>query len=112
MKLPNVGNAQIDQTKITEYLLSPVYQRSGGKAWFFASLGFRRDSWEILADALKAQAESNEVSRVVETDYGPRYHVDGLLQTPGGDAAEIRTVWQFDIGSSHPRLITAYPFRR
>lgn len=112
MKLPNVGNAQIDQTKITEYLLSPSPQGSGGKAGFFAALGFRQDSWEVLANALKAQAESNEVSRVVQTTYGPRYHVDGLLQAPGGDAAEIRTVWQFDIGSSHPRLITAYPLRR
>ena len=111
MKLPNVSNAQIDQFKITEYLLSTL-QGSGGKAGFFAALGFNRDYWEVLANALKAQAESNEVSWVVQTAYGPRYHIDGLLHSPGGEAAAIRTVWQFDAGSSHPRLITAYPLRR
>ena len=89
MKLPNAGSAQIDETKITEYLLSPAHQGSSGKAGFFAALGFNRDCWETMADALKAQAESHEVSLVVQTAYGPRYHVDGLLQAPGGGGAEI-----------------------
>jgi len=47
----------------------------------------------------------------VETEFGPRYQVDGELQTPSGRAARIRSVWQWDKGQLAPRLITAYPLQ-
>ena len=61
---------------------------------------------------MNRQAVSHEVAHVVETPYGPRYHVDGELETPDGRNPWVRTVWQIDLGSDYPRFLTAHPHRR
>ena len=78
----------------------------------FRNFGFRVDRWQEFADALKRQAASHGVARVVETPFAPRYHVDGAIETPDGRNPWVRTVWQIDLGSDYPRLITAHPRRR
>ena len=112
MKLPNVRQAQIERGKITNYLLTAVNPRGRAKADYFLRFGFSVDRWEEFSVALKIHAASHEVARVVETAYGSRYHVDGTIETPDGRNPVIRTVWQVDAGSVHPRFITAYPRRR
>ena len=49
---------------------------------------------------------------MVETPYGPRYHVDGAIERPDGRNPWVRTVWQIDLGRNYPRLITRRPRRR
>jgi hypothetical protein len=49
------------------------------------------------------------VKRVRETGYGPRYEVEGKLDSPDGRSPRVRSVWQMDRGDVAPRLITAYP---
>jgi hypothetical protein len=44
-----------------------------------------------------------------ETGFGPRYAVEGELNTPTGRRPRVRTVWQMDKGAIAPRLISAYP---
>ena len=112
MKLPNGHQAKIEREKITDYLLSSINPHSKAKAKFFLSFGFSIESWEEFAEALKFHAVSNDVARVVETAYGPRYHVDGVLETPDGRNPVIRTVWQADHGSAYPGFMTAHPRRR
>ncbi len=70
------------------------------------------ERWEELADALKQQAASHDVTRAVETSFGPRYHVEGAIVSPDGRNPMVRTVWQIDLGSEIPRFITAHPRRR
>ena len=60
---------------------------------------------------MRRHAAAHEVTRVLETDYGPRYHVDGELETPDGRNPLVRTVWQVDLGGDYPRFITAHPQR-
>ena len=112
MRLPNAHLARIDRPKITNYLLSSVNPRGRAKANFFQKFGFSTDRWEEFADALRRQAASYEIARVVETPYGPRYHVDGAMETPDGRNPRVRTVWQIDLGRDYPRFITAHPRRR
>ncbi len=81
MRLPNAHLARIDRQKITDYLLSTVNPRGRTKADFFLGFGFSKDRWEDFAAALRVQAPSHEVARIVETAYGPRYHVDGAIET-------------------------------
>ena len=111
MLLPHAHLARIDQEKITGYLLSFVNPRGRAKADFFLRFGFSAARWEELAEALRRHAASHAVARVLETAYGPRYHVDGEMETPDGRSPLVRTVWQIDLGSDHPRFITAYPYR-
>ena len=112
MRLPNAHLARIDRQKITDDLLSSVNPRGRAKADFFQNFGFRVDRWQEFADALKRQAASHGVARIVETPFGPRYQVDGAIETPDGRNPWVRTVWQIDLGSDYPRLITAHPRRR
>jgi len=48
---------------------------------------------------------------VVESRYGKRYSVDGVIETPDKrqPRPNLRTVWILETGSNAPRLITAHP---
>lgn len=109
MNLPNARYARVEKEKITGYLLSTTSPDGRGKAKFFFRFGFRVDQWQNLADALRIQGTSHKVVEIVETAFGSRYHVDGIIETPDGRNPKIKTVWQVDIGSNSPRLITAHP---
>ena len=62
-----------------------------------------------MAEALREHGRRHEVARVHETGFGPRYVIEGELNTPIGRRPRVRTVWQMDEGAVAPRLISAYP---
>jgi hypothetical protein len=109
MRLPHGDLAIVEQAKICEYLLNPAHRFGASKARFFAAFGFTLDAWEVLAVALKKHGAENEVTKMKETGFGPRYAVEGELTTPDGRRPRVRTVWQLDEGQHAPRLITAHP---
>jgi Domain of unknown function (DUF6883) len=109
MRLPNAHLAVVEQEKIIGYLLNPAHRFGSSKARFFISFGFQMTDWETLARALYEHAQKHDVAVQRETGFGPRYEVDGPLNTPDGRRPRIRTVWQLDRGEVAPRLITAYP---
>jgi hypothetical protein len=109
MKLPNASGLIVEREKIADYLLNPAHRYGASKARFFMTFGFRIEAWERLAEALREHGRIHEVARVVETGFGPRYVVEGGLNTPGGRRPQVRTVWQMDEGAVAPRLISAYP---
>jgi hypothetical protein len=109
MKLPNADVALVEQAKVTGYLLNPAHRYGASKARFFAQFGFRADAWEELALALRDHGRQNEVSRVRQTRFGPRFEVAGDLAAPDGRRPRVCTVWQLDDDQTVPRLITAYP---
>ena len=112
MRLPSSEQALVEREKITEYLLSTTNSSGRSKAFFFLRFGFNANSWEIFAEALKLQGSVHEVVRTVQTNHGLRYYVDGVIATPDGRNPRIRPVWQVDLGTNHPRLITAHPHGR
>ena len=112
MTLPNAQHTVVEREKVIEYLLSISSPSGRTKANFFLSFGFSIEHWQDFAEALRVQGYSHEVVRVVETVHGPRYHVDGAIQSPDGRNPRVRTVWQVDSGSECPRLITAHPRSR
>jgi hypothetical protein len=109
MKLPNAEKLVVEREKIVDYLLNPAHRYGASKARFFTDFGFRLEAWERLAEALREHGRTHEVARVSETGFGPRYAVEGELNTPGGRRPRLRTVWQMDKGAVAPRLISAYP---
>jgi len=100
---------RVDRSKVVDYLLNPA--KSHGKAAFFLRMGFQPERWEVLAQALKAQAVSGGVVAVIESLHGIRYSVDGELETPDSRSPgpRIRTVWIEELGSDEWRLITSHP---
>jgi len=112
MKLPNAHLAVVDAEKITEYLLNAEHPDNGGKASFFASLGFNREKWTTLAESLRKIGLTAVVSQSMETVHGKKYIVDGDIENPLGKAAWVRTIWIIEAETDFPRLVTAYPFGR
>ena len=109
MELPNAAQAQVDSTKITDYLLSSAHADGRNKAAFFTAFGFRVEEPEVLRQALQKHGATQGVTGTVESRYGVRYIVEGALETPDGRNPIIRTVWIIAHESGVPRLITAYP---
>ena len=109
MKLPNPDKLMVEREKIADYLLNPAHRYGASKARFFIEFGFRIEEWERLAEVLREHGRTYDVARTSETGFGPRYAVEGELNTPGGRRPRVRTVWQMDEGAVAPRLLTAYP---
>jgi hypothetical protein len=84
---------------------------NGGKARFFATLGFSRDDPEPLIAAFREVAEHGEVVKSGESAHGEKYVVEGSLSrhTQESRRGQVRTVWIIDRGGDAPRLVTAYP---
>jgi len=109
MQLPNADQAQVDASKVTDYLLSSAHPDGRSKAQFFTAFGFRVEDPETLRQTLRKHAASGTVTASVESRYGVRYIVEGTLETPDGRNPTVRTVWILTPESGVPRLITAYP---
>lgn len=111
MKLRNAHLAVVDRAKILEYLLNEAHPDNGGKARFFALLGFSRDDPELLMTELRKVAEHGEAVKSGESMHGEKYIVEGWLSahTQADRQWRVRTVWIIDRGGDAPRLVTAYP---
>jgi hypothetical protein len=109
MKLPNASQLIVERDKVLDYLLNPLHRYGVAKERFFRAFGFKVDTWQIFAEALREHGRTHDIVRAHETGFGPRYIVEGELNTPVGRCPRVRTIWQFDEGTIAPRLITAYP---
>lgn len=109
--LRNAHLAIVDRRKVVDYLLNHAHPDNGGKAQFFASLGFSSDDPEALVQALQDVAQQGEVVRSTESAHGEKYVVDGWLSvhTQESRRRSVRTIWIIDRGGDAPRLVTAYP---
>jgi len=109
MKLPNAVNAIIEDHKLIEYLLNPNHRRGGSKAKLLSSLGYSEQAWQRLDNDLRQQHLTADVVEARDTIWGRRYDIVAPLTGPTGDTVMFRSIWQIDLGSDLPRLITMYP---
>jgi uncharacterized protein DUF6883 len=109
MKLPNADKAVIAQNKLVLYLLNVAHRKGSGKARTLLSMGYAPENWQQLESDIRAQHLSAKVSESVESDYGMRYDIVAPLTGPSGRTIVFRSVWQIDLATDAPRLITRYP---
>lgn len=109
MRLPNAANAIVDDKKILDYLLEMAHPVGGSKAIFFRSIGFNELNMELLREQLLKVVMTCDVQEVKKSSYGAKYVVDGLIDSPTGRPARIRTVWIIEDGKDIARLVTAHP---
>jgi hypothetical protein len=109
MKLPNREKAVVPEAKITLYLLNPAHVKGRGKAKFFMIFGFSVAQWKQLADALLDHAQTHEVVKTEQTQFGTRYVIEGVLATPIKRKPQVRVVWFISTDGTQPHLVTAYP---
>jgi hypothetical protein len=109
MRLPNAHEAIVPRGKLENYLLDLAHPIGGGKARFFLSFGFRREAWEVMADAFRKHAQENPVASSISDADAVTYLVEGALETPSGRKPGVRTIWLIETDEVAPRFITAYP---
>jgi hypothetical protein len=108
MQLPNRALAVIAQEKLTDYVLNTRHKRGGIKARLLTRFGYSVQNWRRLEVDIRGALET-EVDMTRTTEYGMRYEIRMMLQTPLGMPLTVRTIWQIDRGTDVPRLITLYP---
>lgn len=109
MKIPKADKAVIATDKLCDYLLNPVHRRGGSKAKLLLSMGYSEDDWQRLESDLRVHHLAAEVDCETDSDYGHRYEIVAPLPGLGGGQVLFRSIWQIDIGTDFPRLITMYP---
>jgi hypothetical protein len=107
-QLPNVGNAVLDDAKITKYLLNDVHPQNHGKARFFMLFGFTLANWQQLKTALLDHPHNNVVVGQTTFRYGEMYEVSCSIASPDGRNPCIRSFWAIEPPSISPKFITAY----
>lgn len=108
MRLPNRKNAIIRREKLIGYLLSLTDKDGRPKAEYFRKIGFNEANLKEFERALLTVVENNEVKTIEKYDFGVKYAVEGLMDSPSGKRVMVRTVWSIDRGEKAPRLVTAY----
>ncbi|MCY4575731.1 MAG: hypothetical protein OXC55_03895 [Chloroflexi bacterium] len=108
MNLPESDRAFVASVKAVEYLLAEDHPDGGPKARFFTEHGFRQDQSAEFVDALLRHGRENQVILTRDTPWGMRYTVQGTMRLPDGSEHVVWTVWQFDLGTDFPRLLTAH----
>ena len=109
MKLPYREHATVPLAKLTDYLLSTTHSAGKSKAQFFAALGFNTTNAAHLEQQLMIIAATEDVAEIVQSPYGTKYVIRGILQTADGRQVAIITVWIIESGQDQPRFVTAYP---
>lgn len=109
MRVPNAENAIIEQAKVVRYLLDVDHPQGGSKARLLLSLGYTTVQWSQLDADLRQQHLAEEFVAASPTPWGDRYEIVAPLSGPNGDTVLFRSVWQIDLGSDAPRLITMDP---
>ena len=109
MRLPNAERAVIEEVKVRDYLLALDHPVGRAKARFFVALGFTRDGWSLLRDALLTVARAGKAELGETTVFGQKYSVRGIVVGPAGRTAAVLTAWVVRWGEDAPRLVSAYP---
>ncbi len=109
MKIPNADKAVIAEDKLRTYLLNVTHRRGGSKARLLVSMGYAPDDWQRLETDIREGHLTADVDQLAESDYGTRFEIVAPLIGPTGRSVNFRSIWQIDLGTDYPRLITMYP---
>lgn len=109
---PDIASWLLRSAKITQFLLAADHKDNKGREKFFRDFGFNADNPEILARALIQQPRAaHTFKRQIVQMTSVRLAYDGVMETPDGRGAHVRTIWNFDEPSC-AKFITVKPLKR
>ena len=91
--VPNRQYALVEHGKIVGYLLSSEHPVGRNKARLFARCGYDPGNAHELTADLKRIITEGQLVKVIESPWGLKYIVDGMLHCSRGTTLGIRTVW-------------------
>jgi hypothetical protein len=108
LRLPRGDEATIRRDKIEAYVLNPDHPVGKHKARLFALLlGLSRADADLLIEALREAAATQEAVLGREDEHGQRYTLDFPFAGPDGNAVTIRSAWIVREGAP-PDLVTCF----
>jgi len=100
----------VEPEKITRYLLNIDHPDGYSKARFFIACGFRIENYTVFKDSLIAHfLDNHEAAISVQTDFGEKLILTGLLETPKKGGIKLKSIWFQPINEDCIKLVTAYP---
>jgi hypothetical protein len=94
--------------------MNPANANNRGKWKAFEQIGFdvdseagRLEAYDSIMTQIAEQLSQAPADNWRLSDHGPRLNVDIIISGPSG-VGTLTTVWQIDLGSTLPRLITNY----
>jgi hypothetical protein len=99
---------EIPDGKIIGYLLNTSHADGGQKAEFFIRHGLSTDRPDVVVDLLKGVLANHRKVAVVQTIFGTKFVVDGVVKFPSGREYLVRSVWINESGTRKLKLVTAY----
>jgi hypothetical protein len=107
MKLPNGEHAVIPVEKLKGYCLNPDHPSGKNKARVFASaIGVTLENFEDLRELIKRASVEGEVVQQNNTNFGQQIKIDWPIS--GYDQVILRTLWEINVRSPNPRLVSAF----
>lgn len=103
MKIP-IDKVEIAEEKLLGYLL--IKKDRNDKSGFLSKLGFTKNNWQDLRDAIMEIMNENEATLQQETPFGSLYEVKGQIKDFG-----IVTIWLVSVDENKFRFITLFPNR-
>jgi hypothetical protein len=108
--LPNAAAAKIPEAKFLRYSMDPGANNNGKwRAW--RELGYdieenRAAAADDVTQQLRHGLATSPAEHPQQTSYGLRLTTGTAIRGPNGRRGTLRCVWQYDLGSNEPRLIT------
>jgi len=109
-RLPNAAAAKIPEAKFLRYSMDPSANTNGKwRAW--RELGYdveenRAAAADDVTQQLRHGLPTSPAEHPQQTAYGLRLTTGTDIRGPNGRRGTLRCVWQYDLGSDEPRLIT------
>jgi len=109
MRLSDYYKLEIAQEKILDYLLNITHPDGRTKALFFIRFGFSLEAWRLLSECLKEMFYSYDVKYTQVTQFGIKYILEGIINTPDKRNPLIGSIWFVEKNDIIAKLVTAYP---
>ena len=110
MIMPNHQSAVTPAEKFTNYSLDYNNPNAKGKAEAYEKgLGYTKDNANGLISQIHNYVTSgNKAYEVIQSEYGTKYKYRIPVTGPNGKTKNVIAVYQIDVGTTTPRLITNY----
>jgi filamentous hemagglutinin len=103
-----VDNVIINPHKLTHYALDPQSPKGKHKAIVFERLGFTKENYTELLKQLQTKSWTTEANSYGEDEYGKRYTLEIMIETPTGQLATVVTGWLVPKNTREAHLVTLY----
>ena len=75
------------------------------------NFGFSFEKYYLLQNSLQEHCRINDFKEKTEINFGIKYIIEGIIETPDKRNPLIRSVWIIENNTKKPILITAYPLK-